>query len=100
MLLQSGTALPAPGYVVADPDSGDSYTYSIAATGGTPYNDFSINSASGVLSFAVNYDVPTYSTTANLTVVVTDAGGLTATTTVYITITSKYKYCTESRTAT
>jgi VCBS repeat-containing protein len=68
-----------------DPDAGDTLTYSI--TGGNTGNAFTINAATGAITVS-NPSVLDFETTPSytLTVTVTDAGGLTDTATVNITI--------------
>ncbi|XP_060063796.1 cadherin-23-like [Ylistrum balloti] len=83
-----GYSLPSVGFTVTDPDSGDSVTYSIAS--GDPQERFTIDATSGILEFAVRYDID-YGTdqmpaVVNLTIRATDTGGLSATTLVQITL--------------
>jgi hypothetical protein len=68
------------GFTVLDEDSGDTATFSI--TDGT---NFVINGSTGILSFAVDMEV-SQTSTFNLTVQVTDSGGLTDTCTVVVTL--------------
>ena len=60
----------------SDQTSGVDFTYKIAAISGTDYNAFSINQATGELSFKAQPDFETKST-YNITVLSTDEGGKT-----------------------
>ena len=65
-----------PGFVVSDEDIGD--VYSLTLTSDTYSSYFSMDTGTGDLSFAVNYDVDvTHPTNVTLTAVCTDTGGLT-----------------------
>ncbi|KAL3856367.1 hypothetical protein ACJMK2_011135 [Sinanodonta woodiana] len=82
----SGTALPDPGFVSSDPDSGDTRQYSQNCGSATGY--FRMASATGRLNFSIDYDVDSglYPTSIVCVVTVTDAGGLTGTTSLSIRI--------------
>lgn len=84
-----GYTLPTPNanFIVTDPDAGDSLTYSI--TSGDPWNRFTINPTSGALQFAVRYDIDDgrMPEEVNLTITVTDNGGLSASTIIQVTFT-------------
>ena len=74
--LQSGTGTVDPSLAVTDEDAGDTFTYSIDQSVSTESSYFSIDSTTGEISFALNYDVdvshPTY---VELQVVCTDTSG-------------------------
>lgn len=65
---------------MTDEDIGDSYTYAI-----TDGPNFVINATTGVISFALDIEV-TVTSTFNITVQVTDSGGLFDTCVVVVTI--------------
>ncbi|XP_033726664.1 protein dachsous-like [Pecten maximus] len=73
--------------IVTDPDIGDSLTYSIAS--GDPLEHFTIDATSGILTFAVRYDIDEGRMPAvvNLTIRVADKGGLSATAMIQVTLT-------------
>ncbi|KAL3857781.1 hypothetical protein ACJMK2_012417 [Sinanodonta woodiana] len=81
-----GTLLPDPGFVISDPDTGDSRTFSSNCGNATGY--FTMSTSTGRLNFSTNYDVDQglmpSSVLCNVTV--TDAGGLTGTTSLLIKI--------------
>ncbi|XP_078331728.1 protocadherin Fat 3-like [Crassostrea virginica] len=77
---QKDTVLPPAGFLVTDEDAGDSYTYAI--TSGT---SFAINATTGTVTFAQDVEV-TVTSTFNITVQVTDRGGLSDTCVVVITV--------------
>ncbi|OWF41741.1 Cadherin EGF LAG seven-pass G-type receptor 2 [Mizuhopecten yessoensis] len=81
-----GYSLPSALFTVTDADVGDSLTYSIAS--GDPLERFTINATSGILEFAIVYDIDDGRMPAvvNLTIMVTDTGGLSATTLVQVTL--------------
>lgn len=77
---QKDTPLPAVGFVVTDEDVGDSYTYAI-----TDGPNFVINASTGIISFSMDIEV-TGTFTFNITVQVTDTGGLSDTCVVVVII--------------
>uniref|UniRef100_K1RFJ0 Cadherin EGF LAG seven-pass G-type receptor 3 n=1 Tax=Magallana gigas TaxID=29159 RepID=K1RFJ0_MAGGI len=52
---KSGSKFADPGFVVSDPDAGDTWTYKIA--GGDDYGRFSIDASTGILQFQTDYIV-------------------------------------------
>ncbi|XP_052252546.1 cadherin EGF LAG seven-pass G-type receptor 3-like [Dreissena polymorpha] len=82
-----GTLLLASGLSSTDPDVPETKLYSLDCNPYTGY--FAINSGSGALSYATNYDVDPAGgmpTKVQCTVTVTDSGGLTDTASISITI--------------
>jgi hypothetical protein len=55
LLWQSGNKFPDPGFVVSDPDTGDTWTYKIAE--GDYYGRFWIDPSSAILQFNTQYIV-------------------------------------------
>ncbi|KAK3597380.1 hypothetical protein CHS0354_034623 [Potamilus streckersoni] len=82
----AGTQLPNPGFVVTDIDSGD--TRAFKGDCGAYSGYFTMNSANGFLTFAVDYDLDVPGKPALITCIVTatDSGGLTATATLSISL--------------
>ncbi|KAK3597376.1 hypothetical protein CHS0354_034619 [Potamilus streckersoni] len=82
----AGTQLPNPGFVVTDIDIGDTRTFKQDCGANNGY--VLMNSANGILTFAVDYDldVPGKPTLITCIVTATDSEGLTATTTLSITL--------------
>ncbi|KAK3597375.1 hypothetical protein CHS0354_034618 [Potamilus streckersoni] len=82
----AGTQLPNPGFVVTDIDVVDTRTFKQDCGANNGY--MLMNSANGILTFAVDYDldVPGKPTMITCIVTATDSGGLTATTTLSITL--------------
>ncbi|KAK3597372.1 hypothetical protein CHS0354_034615 [Potamilus streckersoni] len=82
----AGTQLPNPRFVVTDIDFGDTRTFKQDCGANNGY--LLMNSANGILTFAVDYDldVPGKPTMITCIVTATDSGGLTATTTLSITL--------------
>ncbi|KAK3576699.1 hypothetical protein CHS0354_024311 [Potamilus streckersoni] len=82
----AGTALPDPGFASSDPDSNDTHQYSQNCGNATGY--FRMASATGRMNFSVDYDVDSllFPTSIVCIVTVTDAGGLTGTTSLSIRI--------------
>ncbi|KAK3589768.1 hypothetical protein CHS0354_021098 [Potamilus streckersoni] len=80
----SGTALPDPVYGVTDVDTGETKSYSNDC--GNYTGLFNMAPATGLLTFAsdYDYDLGTLPTSLLCTVTVTDSGGLTATTSLSI----------------
>ncbi|XP_048729056.1 cadherin EGF LAG seven-pass G-type receptor 2-like isoform X2 [Ostrea edulis] len=76
-----------PNFLVRDYDGAATYSLSFAA--GNNSNRFSIDSSSGIVSFAVNYDIDNNAMPSNviLTVVCTDSTSVTGTAKVEITVT-------------
>ncbi|KAL3891721.1 hypothetical protein ACJMK2_003971 [Sinanodonta woodiana] len=72
----SGLGSMDPGFIVSDHDNGDTYTLSIQTSASVFGNYFKIDSASGIITFAVNYDVDqgAYPSSGNLIVICTDTG--------------------------
>ncbi|KAL3874012.1 hypothetical protein ACJMK2_037081, partial [Sinanodonta woodiana] len=82
----AGTQLPNPGFVVTDIDIGDTRTFKQDCGANNGY--LLMNSANGILTFAVDYDldVPGKPTLITCIVTATDSGGLIATATLSITM--------------
>ncbi|KAK3592244.1 hypothetical protein CHS0354_003760 [Potamilus streckersoni] len=82
----AGTQLPSPGFVVTDIDTGDSVRYSQDCGANTGY--LRMSASSGILTFAVDYNMDVAGKPDLITCIVTatDKGGLTATTTLSIKI--------------
>ncbi|XP_060085191.1 cadherin-related tumor suppressor-like [Ylistrum balloti] len=72
------------GFLITDPDDPDSHTYSIRS--GTDAHLFAIGSATGIITFAVNYDYDTGSHPQNASIVIecVDTFALTGSATVSI----------------
>lgn len=81
-----GTAIQSSGYSVIDPDSGDTKTFTMNCGAYDTY--FTVDSTTGIASFAGPYDVDDGSrpTTVPCTVTVTDNGGLSETVNLEINI--------------
>lgn len=83
---KAGTELSAPGFVVTDPDSADTKFYTMDCSG---YNTgfFEMDSSNGKVYLGRDFDRDVgHPETTNCKVTVRDAGGLTATTSLTITI--------------
>ncbi|KAK3095573.1 hypothetical protein FSP39_016230 [Pinctada imbricata] len=77
----SGTAIGNPNFGVVDPDTGDTLSYALGCS------DFSYNSATEIVSYAINYDVDTAGHATSQTCVVTvNDGSLTSTATLTINV--------------
>ncbi|XP_033727609.1 cadherin-23-like [Pecten maximus] len=77
----AGTVLGDPGLSATDPDSGDVITFSISC------QDFLIHSTSGVISFAIDYDLDIAGVASSVSCIVTVSDGdLVATSTLFITV--------------
>ncbi|XP_061176116.1 protocadherin Fat 1-like isoform X2 [Saccostrea echinata] len=83
----AGSVTYNPNFLVRDYDGAASYSLSFAA--GNNSNRFSIDASSGIISFAVDYDIDNSAMPSNviLTVVCTDSTSTTGTSKVEITIT-------------
>ncbi|XP_062590079.1 cadherin-23-like isoform X2 [Saccostrea cucullata] len=77
---QKGTSLPPVGFGVSDEDISDTFTFGI-----TDGSNFVINASTGIISLLVDIEVNS-TTSFNLTVKITDTGGLSDTCTVVIAI--------------
>ncbi|KAL3891839.1 hypothetical protein ACJMK2_004084 [Sinanodonta woodiana] len=77
-----------PGFIVSDHDNGDTYTLSIQYSASVFSNYFKIDSASGIITFAVDYNVDqgAYPSSGNLNVICTDTGNAMGTATVSVSI--------------
>ncbi|KAL3891842.1 hypothetical protein ACJMK2_004087 [Sinanodonta woodiana] len=84
----SGLGPMDPAFIVSDPDNGDTYTLSIQASASGSSDYFKIDSSSGIITFAVDYDVDlgAYPSNATLIVICTDHGLAKGTATVSVSI--------------
>ena len=79
LTLQKSGGTQDPGFVVNDPDSGDSYTLSLVTSDYSIL--FSLDSSTGEISFDVKYDIDNgvHPSNVTLTVQCSDAAGETGT---------------------
>ncbi|KAK3578899.1 hypothetical protein CHS0354_035519 [Potamilus streckersoni] len=84
----SGFGSMDPEFVVSDQDNGDTYTLSIQTSASSFSNYFKIDITSGIITFAVDYNVDqgAYPSNGNLIVICTDAGDAKGTATVSVSI--------------
>ncbi|XP_060066855.1 protocadherin Fat 4-like [Ylistrum balloti] len=86
-----GVVFPGSSFTVTDEDTGDTFTLNI--DGGTETSSFAINQSTGNVLFAADYEVSPFESpkTTELIIKATDAGYLTSTTTLFVTITNVNK---------
>ena len=89
---QAGSSYYDPGLACTDPDAGDSSTFSFQSD--TNSDRFSIDGATGNMTFAVEYDVDfgAMPSPVVITVYCVDSGNLSASASITVTINVRHLY--------